>query len=169
MGGVAVEVTRQSGTLDVNIRKQLAGSGRPFTLEASFRADPGFTILFGASGAGKTTLLDCIAGLTAPDSGSVGLGERALFTDGNGLPAEGRGIGYVFQDLALFPHLNVEKNIQYGLHRLSAEKRSRRTREMLEAFRITHLAASGPDFRGRAPARGPGPGPGDRSVSAAAG
>src|ERR1700721_2683394 len=50
-----------------------------FTLEVDLRADPGFTILFGASGAGKTTLLDCVAGLTAPDDGRIAIGERVLF------------------------------------------------------------------------------------------
>lgn len=133
------------GTLVAHVRKQLAGSGRRFALEARFRAEPGFTILFGPSGAGKTTLLDCIAGLVRPDSGQVILGDRVLFDSINGLPTEHRRIGYVFQDLALFPHLSVEKNIQYGLRHLSARERSRRIQEMLARLRITHLRERRPD------------------------
>ena len=78
---------------------------------------PGITIIFGPSGAGKTTLLDCIAGLTTPDSGKITIGERILFdqTRGTNIPVQSRKIGYVFQDLALFPHLTVRKNVEYGL------------------------------------------------------
>ena len=58
-----------------------SSSGCPpaFTLDVSFRADPGVTILFGASGSGKTTILRCVAGLTRPDAGRVAIGERVLF------------------------------------------------------------------------------------------
>lgn len=99
---------------------------------------PGITILFGASGAGKTTLLDCIAGLTSPDAGRIAVGSRVFFDcehDTN-LAVQRRGVGYVFQDLALFPHLSAEENIGYGLKR---QERKTRTDEILESFRITHL------------------------------
>src|ERR1700739_3250283 len=81
--------------------------GHEFTLDVAFQAAPGFTILFGASGSGKTTLLDCIAGLRRPDSGRVSVGERDLFDSSRGVdaPVAQRRVGYVFQSLALFPHL----------------------------------------------------------------
>src|SRR5260370_27467551 len=103
-----------AGVLDVRIRKAFAGD---FELDVAFALRHGITILFGASGAGKTTLLDCIAGLTTLDSGRVTVGDRVLFDSERriNVPARSRNIGYVFQDLALFPHLNVESNVGYGL------------------------------------------------------
>lgn len=126
--------------LHAQMSKQLAAASN-FALDVNFRAEPGFTILFGASGAGKTTLLDCIAGLISPDSGHITVGDRILLDAAASirLPAERRGIGYVFQDLALFPHLTVEKNVEYGLSSLSPDERSRRTAAILSAFRIPHL------------------------------
>jgi molybdate transport system ATP-binding protein len=113
-----------------------------FTLEVDFRADPGFTILFGASGAGKTTLLDCVAGLARPDSGDIATDGRVLFdavkrTD---LPVSKRRVGYVFQSLALFPHLTVAQNVAYGLAHLSRPQRQNRAAAILQQFRIGHLA-----------------------------
>ena len=105
-------------------------------------APPGFTILFGASGAGKTTLLDCLAGLTTPDSGRISLGDRILFDSSVrvNVPTAKRRVGYVFQSLALFPHMTVERNVGYGLAHLPPAERSRRTMSLLEAFRIADLA-----------------------------
>jgi molybdate transport system ATP-binding protein len=102
----------------------------------------GFTILFGASGAGKTTLLDCLAGLTTPDSGRISLADRVLFDSflGVNVATAQRRVGYVFQSLALFPHMTVERNVGYGLAHLRPEERSRRTTSLLEAFRIANLA-----------------------------
>lgn len=126
--------------LRVQVRKQIAESG--FLLDVEFNAAPGFTILFGASGAGKTTLLDCVAGLIPPNSGRIAIGDRVLFDAAARiqLPAERRKIGYVFQDLALFPHLTVEKNIEFGLSYVPPGERSRRTVSILSALRIPHLA-----------------------------
>jgi molybdate transport system ATP-binding protein len=128
--------------LRVQITKALAD----FDLIVDFAALPGITILFGPSGAGKTTLLDCIAGLTAPDTGKIVAGERVLFDAHQALNAgsSSRHIGYVFQTLALFPHLSVEANVQYGLGSLSAGERSRRCAEILQSFRIAHLAKRKP-------------------------
>ena len=101
----------------------------------------GFTILFGASGAGKTTLLDCIAGLSDPDDGRIAIGGEDLYDSEKkrNVAAWKRRIGYVHQDLALFPHLTAEENVAYGLRALSAPERKQRSREMLDAFRIDHL------------------------------
>jgi molybdate transport system ATP-binding protein len=128
--------------LDVGFRKRFAAASQGFVLEAEFRAGPGVTILFGPSGAGKTTLLDCVAGLTKPDAGRIAIGDRILFDAAPGIdvPVSKRCVGYVFQSLSLFPHLTVEKNVQYGLAHFLPVERTTRTSSILQAFRISHLA-----------------------------
>ncbi|PYX06098.1 MAG: molybdenum ABC transporter ATP-binding protein [Acidobacteria bacterium] len=132
--------------LSAQIKKRLSGTDREFTLEVDFALSPGVTILFGASGAGKTTLLDCLAGLTRPDSGHVAIANQNWFDDRLkiNIPTPARRIGYVFQDLALFPHLSVEANVQYGLSRLDTSERAARTDLVLESFRIAHLCGRKP-------------------------
>src|SRR5215472_3124481 len=104
--------------LQVAVTKSRPG----FTLEAEFKAPtPGVVALFGRSGSGKSTLVHVISGLLAPDAGEVRLDQEVL-TDtraGIAVPAEERGIGYVFQEPRLFPHLTVAGNLRYG------EKRAR--------------------------------------------
>jgi molybdate transport system ATP-binding protein len=119
----------------------LPSSDGEFSLDVEFTTAPGFTILFGPSGSGKTTLLDCVAGLTAPDAGRIEIGERILFaaSDRKNLPVAKRRIGYVLQDLALFPHLTVEQNAEYGLMHLTRPARRQRAAEMLQEFHIDHL------------------------------
>ncbi|MGA2356105.1 MAG: molybdenum ABC transporter ATP-binding protein [Terriglobales bacterium] len=130
-----------SSELEVRIRKRFPHPEGSFLLNVHFRALAGFTILFGASGAGKTTLLDCIAGLADPDDGRIVVGGEDLYDAEKKLnvAAWKRNIGYVHQDLALFPHLTAEENVAYGLRALTAEERKKRSRQMLEAFRIEHL------------------------------
>jgi len=125
--------------LSARIRKQ---HGPGFNLDVEFQAAPGFTILFGASGAGKTTLLDCIAGLATPDLGRIVIGDRVLFDSAQraNLSVRKRRVGYVFQTLALFPHLTVDKNVEYGLAQLPPASRTGRATAILQAFRISHLA-----------------------------
>ena len=127
--------------LTIQIRKRFAGSGVNFELDAAFEVPAGITILFGASGAGKTTLLDCIAGLATPDSGRIEIGKQKLLDlkHGINLVSQQRRIGYVFQDLALFPHLSVEKNIEYGLQSLGRSERQRRSDALIASFRISNL------------------------------
>ena len=98
--------------------------------------------MFGASGAGKTTLLDCVAGLAKPESGRIVIGGRVLYDaeQRTNLPVAKRRVGYVFQSLALFPHLTVEQNIQFGLAHLPHAERAARSAAILQAFRIAHLA-----------------------------
>jgi len=131
--------------LQVQVRKRIvAASG--FTLDVDFHSAPGFTIVFGASGAGKTTLLDSIAGLVEPDSGRIAIGDHVLFDAAEHihLRVEKRNMGYVFQDLALFPHLTVEQNVEYGLSHLTRAERNQRTAAILTALRVPHLARSRP-------------------------
>ena len=83
------------------------------------------TAIVGASGCGKTTLLRIIAGFETPDAGSVALDGRSLAQGRAAVPAHKRGIGYVAQDGALFPHLSVRENIMFGLPWRSRRSRSR--------------------------------------------
>jgi molybdate transport system ATP-binding protein len=128
--------------LAAQFHKRFAAQAQEFVLEVEFQAAPGFTILFGPSGAGKTTLLDCVAGLATPDSGRITLRDRVLFDAAQrvNLPVAKRRVGYVFQNLALFPHLTVEQNVQYGLAHLPHSERAAQASAILQAFRIPHLA-----------------------------
>ena len=137
----AVESGREN-CLEARIGKQQSAADLPFALEVELSATPGFTILFGPSGAGKTTLLDCVAGLLQPDSGRISIGDRVLFDSSQriNLATEKRRVGYVLQDLALFPHMNVEQNVSYALDHLPRAESSRRVHDMLRAFRIETLA-----------------------------
>lgn len=135
-----------SPRLEVRISKALGTSPR-FQLEVDFRANPGINILFGSSGAGKTTLLGCIAGLLKPESGRIAAGARVLFDSAARIeiPVSRRHIGYVFQTLALFPHLSVAENVGYGLSGLSRPARTSRVEKILDSFRIGHLTGRKPN------------------------
>jgi iron(III) transport system ATP-binding protein len=98
--------------------------------------------LLGRSGCGKTTLLRLIAGLERPDAGRIEIAGRVVEGDGVHLPPEKRGVGVVFQDYALFPHLTVEKNVAFGLPR--RERRSGVVGEMLEMTGLSAKAGRRP-------------------------
>jgi molybdate transport system ATP-binding protein len=89
-----------------------------FVLMATVRIDSRAAALFGPSGAGKTTILDTIAGLRTPRRGSIEVDGRVLFSSTGriNLPPHQRRVGYVPQDVALFPHMNVRRNLLYGRH-----------------------------------------------------
>jgi molybdate transport system ATP-binding protein len=103
---------RSTGVIDLDVDLEQGD----FRLEVR-RAWPGrITALLGPSGAGKTTVLDAIAGLRTPLRGSIVVGERTLFSTERRLnvPPHQRHVGYVTQDVALFPHMNVRRNVLYG-------------------------------------------------------
>ena len=129
-----------SGTLVASIRKERRDADA-FVLDVSFEAPPGITILFGPSGAGKSTLLDCLAGLVRPTTGKIVIGENVLFNSmiHIDVPPQIRRMAYVFQSLALFPHLTIEQNVAYGLRDIGQQDRRARVEEILEAFRIARL------------------------------
>ena len=107
--------------LVVDIQKQLPS----FLLDINLQVDSEHPLgILGASGAGKTTLLRCIAGLETPDRGRITLNGRILYDSAKGinLPPQKRGIGFVFQDYALFPHLSVADNIAFGMPVTSSPK-----------------------------------------------
>ena len=97
-----------------------------------------FVTLLGASGCGKTTTLRIVSGLETPDTGEVILGGR----DMTALPPESRPVNTVFQSYALFPHMNVEKNVAYGLKVRGADKKTiaARVKEMLELVQMSEYA-----------------------------
>lgn len=115
-----------------------------YELDIDLSVKPGVTVLLGPNGAGKTTLLRLLAGLSKPLAGRIELGDRLLFDTQKkiDLPPEQRRIGMVFQDLALFPHLNVRQNTAFGLslRRLAKVEIKRQVESMLEKLGISQLA-----------------------------
>jgi molybdate transport system ATP-binding protein len=99
------------------------------------------TELFGYSGAGKSMTLQIIAGLIEPDEGIVVSDGRVFFDSSSNIniPPQERSIGYVFQDLALFPHMTVAQNIQYGGKGLPKNEKKGLAAEMIEQFRLQGL------------------------------
>lgn len=131
-----------SPVLAVQIQKRFhSRDSTGFTLQINEHFEPGFTVLFGPSGAGKSTILDCIAGLQAPDSGRISLAGNVFFDSAKKiiLPPQRRGIAYVFQSLALFPHLTVQENISYGLFATDPLQNRERVARAMSAFRIVEL------------------------------
>ncbi len=100
--------------------------------------------LLGPSGCGKTTALRAIAGFQPLQSGRIWLMQREVGSARHQLPPERRNIGMVFQDYALFPHLDVESNVGFGLHRLPRREREARVAEMLELVGLSALAKRAP-------------------------
>ncbi|WP_306418042.1 molybdenum ABC transporter ATP-binding protein [Jannaschia formosa] len=96
--------------LELAITRRVGG----FTLDVALEAASGVTAIFGPSGAGKTTLARCVAGLERPDAGQIVLDGTVLTGPGRAVPPHRRGIGYVFQEPRLFPHLDVRANLLYG-------------------------------------------------------
>ena len=122
--------------------------GRPVVREFSLVIEPGErVILLGPSGSGKTTVLRLMAGLTAPDAGRILLDGVTASEPGRIIvPAEERNLGFVFHDLALWPHMTVHGNLEFGLKARGIPKsdRSRRIAEMLELVHLGSRAGSRP-------------------------
>jgi molybdate transport system ATP-binding protein len=123
--------------LAVDVEKRLGD----FALAAKFEAAGGVTALFGPSGSGKTSIVNMVAGLMRPDRGRIRSGEALLFDSGGGLDVQPhrRGIGYVFQDGRLFPHMTVARNLDYGrrMYRLPLDAAGRtRVIDMLDIGRL---------------------------------
>jgi molybdate transport system ATP-binding protein len=140
LGAVAGEISAVALSLRVRIERRAANAAF-FVLDVSLDIPPGITILFGTSGSGKSTLLDCIAGLVPPDAGQIKIGDAIVFDSENrvNVPPQRRRIAYVFQSLALFPHMTVEENVAYGLPHLPLDQRTARIGEVLQAFRVENL------------------------------
>ena len=111
---------------------------------ACFAAGSGVTALFGASGAGKTSILNMVAGLLRPDEGRILLDGDAVFAPGVNVPPEARHIGFVFQDALLFPHLDVARNLHYGLRRAGGRAPIIGFDQTVDLLAIGHLLARHP-------------------------
>ncbi|MDT3685439.1 MAG: molybdenum ABC transporter ATP-binding protein [Pseudorhodoplanes sp.] len=123
--------------LAVDVQKRLGD----FFLAAKFETERGVTALFGPSGSGKTSVISMIAGLLKPDKGRIAIEGDALFDSSVGVnrPPHRRGIGYVFQEGRLFPHMNVRSNLDYGRW-MSGIKRDKNTFDrVVDLLGIAHL------------------------------
>lgn len=136
--------------LVVDIGMRLRSREREFRLDAQFSCAHDVTVIFGASGSGKSVTLQAIAGLLHPVTGSIRLNDRRLLDRAAGIdiPARERRVAYVFQDYALFPHLDIAANVAYPLTPWWRPRPGGPVRErvsaMLAAFEIEHLRASYP-------------------------
>lgn len=136
--------------IEVSIRKTLRSHAREFHLDMAFTCEDDVSVVFGPSGSGKSLTLKTIAGLERPDQGRIAVDGRVLFDSEAGidLPARDRGVGYLFQDYALFPHLTVAENIGFPLRtwwqgRVSAEA-ARRVADVIELFELGGMEKSYP-------------------------
>jgi molybdate transport system ATP-binding protein len=117
-----------------------------FQLAVELACPPGITCVMGPSGSGKSTLLQIIAGLMKPDKGRVCLGDECWLdvTKGIDVPVYQRRMAYVFQNLALFPHLNAQHNVEYGMHDQPKPERAATARKLLDRLGVGHLAKRRP-------------------------
>lgn len=116
-----------------NLTKHYNDAGKPAVDQFEIRVEKGEIItLLGPSGCGKTTTLRMIAGFERPTSGQIVIDGQIVHHDNHSYPPEKRGIGMVFQDYALFPHLTIEKNIMFGLGKWKTQQKKERTQEVLE-------------------------------------
>lgn len=137
-------------SFDVDIRKTVSSERRSFSLRVRFRTMARRTVIFGPSGSGKSLTLQALAGLLKPDSGHISFaGDRLFDADAHiDVPARQRGFGYLFQDYALFPKLNVRQNIAFGLQsgwrNPAATAGGEIVERWLTAFELNDVAAQRP-------------------------
>jgi iron(III) transport system ATP-binding protein len=114
------------------LRVQYANQAQPAVADVSFGLQAGeIGVLIGPSGCGKTTLLRAVAGLEPAAGGEIRLDGDLVASAQRNVPPEERRIGMVFQDYALFPHLDVGRNVAFGIHSLPAAERAARVAEVL--------------------------------------
>jgi iron(III) transport system ATP-binding protein len=123
------------------VTKRFHGSQQPAVDSINLIIERGEIItLLGPSGCGKTTTLRMLAGFENPSTGKITIGDQTVFDDYKSLPPEKRGIGMVFQDYALFPHLTIEKNVMFGLNKWKRKERKERAQEVLELVGLADFA-----------------------------
>lgn len=116
-------------------------SDEPVINGLSLSVKQGETVgILGSSGSGKSTLLRLIAGLEIPEKGSIAIAGTSVVNEGLFVQPENRGVGMVFQDYALFPHMSVKDNILFGLSQIPRKERSSRVKEMLELVQMEDYA-----------------------------
>ena len=132
--------------LDVSRISTGYSSSHPVLNDLSLSVDDGGRLaLVGASGSGKTTLFRAVAGFMDLMDGSIRVGDREVSAPGLTIDPERRGVGLVFQDLALFPHMTVERNIRYGLRSISGREAHHRVDALLELTGLTEFRRARPD------------------------
>tara|TARA_Y100001001_G_C7993873_1_gene303949 strand:- start:144 stop:1244 length:1101 start_codon:yes stop_codon:yes gene_type:complete len=131
-------MTKSGCAIRLGVKKRLG----EFTLDCQLDIANGITAIFGPSGSGKTTLLDCIAGFLSPDQGCISKFGRIVFSSERSINVSPnkRGIGYVVQNSALFPHLTVKENINYGFSLTSEQKRKYSLETVMEILDIAYLS-----------------------------
>ena len=129
----------------IRVSKRYAQSKTPAAFDISLKVEKGEVLaLLGPSGSGKTTVLRLIAGFEAPDEGTILLKGNIVSEQGVALPPEKRGVGMVFQDYALFPHLNVAENIAFGLRGMARAAQRKKVSDILDMVGLS-------DYRRRYP------------------
>lgn len=110
-----------------------------FQLNTEFEVAGGITGIIGPSGCGKSVTLQCLAGLQTPDNGEILVNGRPFYQSKNhiNIKTQERNIGYVFQNYALFPHLTVRKNIEYGLNKISEVEKQQKVKNIIEKVQLT--------------------------------
>ena len=123
--------------LELDIVKRLPG----FSLDMRWNMGCELMVLFGPSGSGKSVTLRLISGVMSPDAGLISCGGRVFYDSRTGacLPPQKRGIGYMFQNAALFPNMTVRRNIAYGLKGLPRKTANERVDEMAVAFGLASM------------------------------
>ena len=131
-------MTKSGCAIRLGVKKRLGN----FTLDCQLDISNGITAIFGPSGSGKTTLLDCIAGFLSPDQGCISKFGRIVFSSERSINVapNKREIGYVVQNSALFPHLTVKENINYGFSMTSEQKRKYSLETVMEILDIAYLS-----------------------------
>ena len=136
---------------DIDIQKTLYAGKRRFQLDVQLRSDCQRLVVLGPSGSGKTQTLKAIAGLMTPCSGHVRLGGSTFFDAqaGINLAPQSRHVAYLFQDYALFPHLNVRQNVGFGMARgwlnPKAREQQAAVNHWLDVFQLAAVAQQFPD------------------------
>lgn len=120
-----------------NIYFRYTNNKKDIIQDFNIQLDKGETLaILGESGSGKSTVLRIIAGLEKSYKGQLKIGDKIVFSDREFVEPEDRGIGMVFQDYALFPHMTVKKNIQFGLKNMSSKEKDKIAMEMLELVNL---------------------------------
>ena len=131
--------------LSISVHKKMDG----FSLDVEWEMGNELAVLVGYSGAGKSLTLQAIAGLMGPDEGNIRLNDCVYFdsTLKINVPPQKRSFGYVFQDLALFPHMTVNENILYGAKGLDKRESGDALREMISVFHLERLGNNLPKYQ----------------------
>ncbi len=142
MAEPALFTTPPAAALAASIRLRRGG----FALDVAFDCPPGITCVMGPSGAGKSTILTVLAGLERPDAGRIALGDEVWLDRARGVdvPVHARRLAYVFQGLALFPHMSALGNVAYGMGDVARRDRPARAQALLDRVGVGYLARRRP-------------------------